>query len=80
LQQSDIETEFAGILEKTAGVHRANLGPDTRLQSDLGLDSLAMIDVAVAAEDAFGVSIPDDDLERFQTVGDVVNYVQQAKS
>jgi hypothetical protein len=46
LQQSDIETEFAGILEKTAGVHRANLGPDTRLQSDLGLDSLAMIDVA----------------------------------
>jgi len=50
------------------------------LQSDLGLDSLAMIDVAVAAEDAFGVSIPDDDLERFQTVGDVVNYVQHAKS
>jgi acyl carrier protein len=80
LQQSDIETEFAGILEKTAGVPRANLGPDTRLQSDLGLDSLAMIDVAVAAEDAFGVSIPDDDLERFQTVGDVVNYVQHAKS
>ena len=79
MQESDIETQFAGILEKTASVHRA-IGPDTRLQNDLGLDSLAMIDVAVAAEDAFGISIPDDVLEQFQTVGDVVNYVQHAKS
>jgi acyl carrier protein len=34
--------------------------------------------VAVAAEDALGVSLPDEDLERFQTVGDVIDYVRRA--
>ncbi|MFL5337976.1 MAG: hypothetical protein ACJ8H8_33605 [Geminicoccaceae bacterium] len=35
--------------------------------------------MAVAAEDAFGVPLPDEDLERFQSVGDVIDYVQRAK-
>jgi acyl carrier protein len=38
-----------------------------------------MIDVAVAAEDVFGVPIPDEDVERFETIGDAVDYIQQAR-
>jgi acyl carrier protein len=43
------------------------------------VDSLSLIDVAVAAEDTFGIRIPDDDLERFQTVGDGVGYFRYAR-
>ena len=53
---------------------------DTRLREDLGIDSLSLIEVAVAAEDAFGVPIPDEDLERFQTVGDVIDYSSAPRS
>ena len=38
-----------------------------------------LIEVAVATEDALGVPLPDEDLERFQTVGDIIDYVQRAK-
>ncbi len=57
-------------------------GRDTREQSpqaDLGLDSLSMIDVACAAEDAFGIRVSDEDLERFVTVGDAADHIERAK-
>ena len=43
----------------------------------LGLDSLSKIDLAVAAEDRFGIAIPDEDLERFVVVGDLLDYVRR---
>jgi acyl carrier protein len=44
----------------------------------IGLNSLSKIDLAVAAEDRFGIPIPDEDLERFVTVGDLLDYVHSA--
>ena len=75
MQQDSITAAFAEILEEVANVNRAEVARDKRLREDLGIDSLSLIDVAVAAEDTFGIRIPDDDLERFQTVGDVVGYI-----
>ena len=46
----------------------------------LGLDSLAKIDLAVAAEDRYGIAIQDDDLEQFVTVGDFLDHIQRAKA
>jgi acyl carrier protein len=79
MQQSEIETEFAGLLDRVASIQPSSCGRDTRLDS-LGLDSLAKIDLAVAAEDRFGVAIPDEDLERFVTIGDILDHVQRASS
>jgi acyl carrier protein len=42
---------------------------------DLDIDSLSMVEIAVQAEDKFGVKIPDDELANLKTVGDAVNYV-----
>ena len=39
-----------------------------------------MIDVACAAENAFGIRIPDEDLERFATVGDAADYIERASA
>jgi acyl carrier protein len=75
--QDDIEAAFAGILEAVAKVNRADVTGDKRLREDLGLDSLSLIDVAVAAEDRFGIRIPDEDLECFQVVGDALDYIRR---
>jgi acyl carrier protein len=42
---------------------------------DLDIDSLSMVEIAVAAQDKFGVEIPDDQLKDLTTVQDVVNFV-----
>jgi len=52
--------------------------PHARLADDLGIDSLTLVDVVVAAEDRFGLVIQDDDWARFETVGDAVAYLERA--
>ena len=66
---------LAAILARAAKVDPARITRDTRPREDFGLDSLAMIDLIVAAEDEFGVRIPDEDAERFQTVGDLADFI-----
>jgi acyl carrier protein len=47
---------------------------------DLDVDSLSMVEVVVAAEERFGVKIPDEQVTELKTVGDAVNFiVSQAK-
>jgi acyl carrier protein len=79
VQQDDIQATFARVLEEAAKVNRTEVARNKRLREDLGIDSLSLIEVAVAAEDAFGLIIPDEELERFQTVADVVDYIQRAR-
>jgi acyl carrier protein len=77
MQQTEIETAFAELLEKITGFQPTPIGRDLHLEK-LGLDSLSRIDLAVAAEDRFGIAIPDENLERFVTVGDLLDYVHRA--
>ncbi len=55
-------------------------GPSITLRSDLGADSLDLVELAMAIEEDFGIEIPDDlDLEQaWPTVGDVIAYVEKA--
>ena len=80
MQQDNIKAAFAEILEEVAQLNRTEVTANQRLREDLGVDSLLLIEVAVAAEDAFGIRIPDDDLERFQTVDDAVGYIRDARA
>jgi acyl carrier protein len=68
----------AEILGSVTGVDQADITPATSLRGDLGLDSLLMVEVVVAAEDRFGLLIDDDDWPRFRTVLDAVRYIEQA--
>lgn len=79
VQHDDTEAVLAGIIEKYATVKPAKVTRDQRFKADLGIDSLTMVDVAAAAETAFGVRIPDDELESLATVGEAVEYIQRAK-
>ena len=62
---------------RTAGVEPARVTPDARLDEDLGIDSLTLVDLIVAAEDRFGLVIADDDWARFRTVGDIAAHFSQ---
>ena len=50
---------------------------DKSFVDDLDIDSLSMVEIAVQAEDKFGVKIPDDRLAELKTVGDAVDYIAQ---
>lgn len=49
---------------------------DAELASDLGLNSIELADLVMLCEEKFGVTIDDDDIHKFVTVGDVVEYLE----
>jgi acyl carrier protein len=63
------------IVEEIAGVPAADVTPGKSFVDDLDIDSLSMVEIAVAAQDKFGVEIPDDQLKNLTTVQDVVTFV-----
>ena len=65
------------IVEEIAGVPAAEVTPTKSFVDDLDIDSLSMVEIAVAAQDKFGVEIPDDQLKDLKTVQDVVNFVSK---
>ena len=64
------DTVLAGltqVLGDVAGVDPADVTPEAGFGNDLGIDSLTLVEVVVAAEDRFGLVIADDDWSRFVT-------------
>jgi acyl carrier protein len=80
VSSDDIRTGLAEILEEVAGVLPADVTPDKSFTDDLDVDSLSMVEIALAAEEKFGVKIPDDELANLKTVGDAVSYIEKAQA
>ena len=49
---------------------------ESLLVDDLGADSLDAIDIVMSVEDTFKVDVPDEIIEKIETVGDIVNYIE----
>ena len=75
--QEEILEGLAGIVEEVAGIDPAEVTLDKSFTGDLDVDSLTMVEVVVAAEEKFGVKIPDDAVKDLTTVGDAVGYIQK---
>jgi acyl carrier protein len=73
----EILSGLAEIVEEIAGVPADEVTPEKSFVDDLDIDSLSMVEIAVAAQDKFGVEIPDDQLKDLKTVQDVVNFVSK---
>ncbi len=56
---------------------RETVTPDARLESDLGINSLELAELALRCDEEFGVEIDDDDIHRLITVQDVANYIEE---
>jgi acyl carrier protein len=80
LTEQEILAGLAEIIDDVAGVPADEVTPDKNFVDDLDIDSLSMVEIAVAAQDKFGVEIPDDQLKDLKTVQDVINYVHKNAS
>ena len=67
------------IIVEQLGVEESAVAMDTNLMKDLEADSLDAVEIIMAIEDEYGFEIPDEDAEKFQTVEDLVKYVEENK-
>jgi acyl carrier protein len=74
----DLLAGLADVLEEVAGTSKDAVVPTASFDKDLDIDSLTMVEVVVACEERFGVTIPDEALESLRTVGDAVTYIADA--
>jgi acyl carrier protein len=75
MTDQEILAGLGEIIEEIAGVPADEVTPSKSFADDLDIDSLSMVEIAVAAQDKFGVEIPDDQLKDLVTVQDVINFV-----
>jgi acyl carrier protein len=75
LTNDDVLAGLAEIVNEVAGVDADDVQLDKSFVDDLDVDSLSMVEVVVAAEEKFGVTIPDDEVKNLKTVGDAVTYI-----
>lgn len=68
------------IIVETLSCEAEAVTPEARLNEELGADSLAAVELSMALEEAFGVSIADEDLPNLKTVGDIMTYLASHKA
>jgi acyl carrier protein len=73
----DLEDRVKQILTNRLGMSAAEITPDSRLVDDLGMDSLDAVELAIATERQFGLSISDEQVAKLVTVADIMKLVQQ---
>jgi acyl carrier protein len=75
--EQEILAGLAEIIDEVAGVPADDVTPEKSFVEDLDIDSLSMVEIAVAAQDKFGVEIPDEQLKDLKTVQDVITFVNK---
>ena len=65
------------ILAKQLRKDPAIITPESRIKRDLGADSIDILQLLMRIEDQYGIVIPDQALAQFNTVGDVVSYLEK---
>ncbi len=72
----NIEEKVTKIVAEQFEVPVDKVTPSSLFMDDLKADSLSVVELVLAIEEAFGLEIPDEDAEKIKSVGDVVNYVK----
>jgi acyl carrier protein len=78
--ESEIEAKVIEIVSEQMGVDRAEISRETSFANDLNADSLDTVELVMEFEDEFETSIPDDEAEKIQTVGQAISYILKVSS
>jgi acyl carrier protein len=78
--ESEIEAKVIDIVAEQMGVDKSEITRDTSFANDLNADSLDTVELVMEFEDEFETSIPDEEAEKIQTVGQAIDYIKQAAS
>lgn len=65
------------IIAKELNIDEAKITMESSLSEDLGADSLDAVELIMALEDEFGLSVSDEDAQNIHTVGDIVKIVEK---
>lgn len=69
------EEKVKQIIVEQLGVDEAEVTASASFQDDLGADSLDIVELVMAFEEAFDIEIPDEDAEKIKTVQDATDYI-----
>jgi acyl carrier protein len=72
-----IEEKVIAIVAEQMGVDKAEVARNTNFVNDLNADSLDTVELVMEFEDEFETSIPDDQAEKIQTVGQAIDYISE---
>ena len=75
---SDITEKVKKIICEQLDVAEEDVVPEASFVDDLGADSLDQVELIMAMEEEFNVSISDEEAEKIATVQDAINYIEQA--
>jgi acyl carrier protein len=70
-----VEQKVKEIIVEQLGVDEAQVDKTASFVDDLGADSLDIVELVMAFEEAFKLDVPDEDAEKLKTVGDAIQYI-----
>ncbi|MFP3929139.1 MAG: acyl carrier protein [Desulfobacteraceae bacterium] len=76
----EIEEKVKSIICEQLNVSEEDVVPEASFVDDLGADSLDQVELIMAMEEEFDLSIPDEDAEKIATVQDAIDYIKRAKA
>ena len=79
MTEAEIEAKVIDIVAEQMGVEKAEITRDTSFVNDLNADSLDTVELVMELEDEFETSIPDEEAEKIQTVGQAVDFIKHAQ-
>ena len=68
--------KLKNIFERDFDIESDEITPDTNLFSDLDFDELDLYDMVMSVEDDFEMELPDEDLEKIKTIGDLIKFIE----
>ena len=76
----EIEEKVIDIVAEQMGVDKTEITRETSFVNDLNADSLDTVELVMEFEDEFELSIPDEEAEKIQTVGQAIDYIKENSS
>lgn len=73
----DIEAKIKQIVKEKLNVEESQIVPEANFIDDLRADSLDTVELVMAFEDEFGITIPDEDQDKLRTVGAAITYLKE---
>ena len=74
-----VENKIKRIIAEELGFKENEVTEDKSIISNLGADSLDVVELTMAIEENFGIEIPDEDVEKLETVKDIIDYVAKTQ-
>jgi acyl carrier protein len=76
MDPNEVEEQVISIVAEQMGVDKGQITRETNFVQDLNADSLDTVELVMEFEDAFETSIPDEEAEKIQTVGQAIDYIK----